>query len=75
MAEAEVAPRKRLIIKILLPRSRIVSSEECKLKDDFDTEKRGPEFMASDSCGEKRKKDQYCSTTEYSYNVVGKSDA
>ncbi|XLU18398.1 hypothetical protein S245_054464 [Arachis hypogaea] len=75
MAEAEVAPRKRLIIKLRLPCSRTVSSEECKLKDDVDTEKRGPEFIASDSCGEKRKKDQYCSTTEYSCNVVGKSDA
>ncbi|RYQ88109.1 hypothetical protein Ahy_B09g095513 isoform A [Arachis hypogaea] len=74
MAEAEVFPRKRLIIKLRLPRSRIVSSEECKLKDDADTEKRGPEFMASDSCGEKRKKDQHCSTTEYSFIVVGKSD-
>ncbi|XP_020961051.1 uncharacterized protein LOC110263672 [Arachis ipaensis] len=66
MGEAEVAPRKRLIIKLRLPHSRTLSSEECKLKDDVDTEKRGPEFMASDSCGEKRKKDQYCSTTEYS---------
>ncbi|RYR31651.1 hypothetical protein Ahy_B01g056503 [Arachis hypogaea] len=75
MAEAEVAPRKRLIIKLRLPRSRTVSSEECKLKDDDDTEKHGPEFMASNSCGEKRKKDQHCSTTEYSCNVVGKSDA
>ncbi|QHO20816.1 hypothetical protein HN51_063223 [Arachis hypogaea] len=75
MAEAEVAPRKRLIIKLCLPRSRTVSSEECKLKDDVDTEKRGPEFMASDSCGEKRKKDQHYSTTEYSCNVVEKSDA
>ncbi|XP_057734493.1 transcription factor GTE12-like [Arachis stenosperma] len=68
MAEAEVAPRKRLIIKLRLPHSRTVSSEECKLKDDADTEKRGPEFMASDSCGEKRKKDQHCSTTEYLCN-------
>ncbi|QHN76505.1 uncharacterized protein DS421_19g644450 [Arachis hypogaea] len=75
MEEAEVAPRKRLIIKFRLPRSRTVSSEECKLKDYADTEKHGPEFMASDSCGEKRKKDQHCSTTEYSCNVVGKSDA
>ncbi|QHN91083.1 hypothetical protein HN873_058227 [Arachis hypogaea] len=75
MAEAEVAPRKRLIIKLRLPRSRTVSSEECKLKDDTDTEKHGPEFMASDSCGEKRKKDQHCSTTEFSCNVVGKSHA
>ncbi|KAL4345199.1 hypothetical protein AHAS_Ahas11G0254500 [Arachis hypogaea] len=31
--------------------------------------------MASDSCGEKRKKDQHYSTTEYSCNVVEKSDA
>ncbi|XP_057723342.1 uncharacterized protein LOC130939238 [Arachis stenosperma] len=75
MAEAEVAPRKRLIIKLRLPRSRTVSSEECKLKHDADTEKRGPEFMVSDSCGEKRKKDQHCTTTEYSCNVVGKSHA
>ncbi|KAL1307560.1 transcription factor GTE12-like [Arachis ipaensis] len=71
MAEAEVAPRKRLIIKLRLPRSRTVSSEECKLKHDADTAKPGPEFMAS----EKRKKDQHCSTTEYSCIVVGKSHA
>ncbi|RYR45857.1 hypothetical protein Ahy_A07g031634 isoform C [Arachis hypogaea] len=63
MAEAEVAPRKRLIIKLRLPRSRTVSSEECKLKHD------------ADSCGQKRKKDQHFSTTEYSCNVVGKSNA
>ncbi|QHO27077.1 hypothetical protein HN51_024078 [Arachis hypogaea] len=75
MAEAEVAPRKRLIIKLRLPRSRTVSSEECKLKHDADTEKRRPEFMAFDSCGQKRKKDQHFSTTEYSCNVVGKSNA
>ncbi|KAL4298770.1 hypothetical protein S245_058196 [Arachis hypogaea] len=71
MAEAEVAPRKRLIIKLRLPRSRTVSSEECKRKHDADTAKPGPEFMAS----EKRKKDQHCSTTEYSCIVVGKSHA
>ncbi|XP_052107964.1 uncharacterized protein LOC127740662 [Arachis duranensis] len=75
VAEAEVAPRKRLIIKLRLPRSRTVSSEECKLKHDADTEKRAPEFMASDSCGQKRKKDQHFSTTEYWCNVVGKSNA
>ncbi|XLT00161.1 hypothetical protein HN51_049512 [Arachis hypogaea] len=71
MVEAEVAPRKRLIIKLRLSRSRTVSSEECKRKHDADTAKPGPEFMAS----EKRKKDQHCSTIEYSCNVVGKSDA
>ncbi|MED6207674.1 hypothetical protein PIB30_037976 [Stylosanthes scabra] len=66
-ANTEVAPRKRLIIKLRLPPSR---TEECKLKHDDDFEKRGSESMASDSCGEKRKKDQCCNTTEeYSSNV------
>ncbi|MED6207676.1 hypothetical protein PIB30_037978 [Stylosanthes scabra] len=68
MAEAntEVAPRKRLIIKLRLPPSR---TEECKLKHDVDFEKRGSESMATNSCSEKRKKDQCCNTTEYSSNV------
>ncbi|MED6177233.1 hypothetical protein PIB30_096104 [Stylosanthes scabra] len=74
-AETEVAPRRRLIIKLRLPRSRTVSSQDCKLKHNADSEKRGSESMASDSCGGKRKKDQCCKTTEYPSNAVGKSDA